>query len=45
MPVQNSNSKISARPELDTNLPQILITATFDTRPPQKNKKIKNSQN
>ena len=30
MPVQNSNSKISARPDLATQLLQILIPTTFD---------------
>ena len=30
MPVQNSNSKYSARPDLATNLVQILISTTFD---------------
>ena len=30
MPVQNSNFKISARPDLATNLLQILIPATFN---------------
>ena len=29
MPVQNSNSKISARPDLATNLLQFLIPTTF----------------
>ena len=31
MPVQNSNLKISARPDLATNLLQILIPATFNS--------------
>ena len=31
MPVQNSNFKISARPDLATNLLQILIPAIFDS--------------
>ena len=31
MPVQNSNFKISARPDLATNLIQILIAATFNS--------------
>ena len=31
MPVQNSNFKISARPDLATNLFQILIPATFNS--------------
>ena len=31
MPVQNSNFKISARPDLATNLLQILIPATFNS--------------
>ena len=30
MPVQNSNFKMSARPDLATNLLQILIPATFN---------------
>ena len=29
MPVQRSNSQISARPDLATNLPQILMPTTF----------------
>ena len=31
MPVQNSNFKISARPDLATNLLQILIPATINS--------------
>ena len=31
MPVQNSNSKHSARPDLATYLPQILKATTFDS--------------
>ena len=31
MPVQNSNFKISAHPDLATNLLEILIPATFDS--------------
>ena len=31
MPVQNSNFKISARPDLATNLLQILVPATFSS--------------
>ena len=31
MPIQNSDFKISARPDLATNLPQILITATINS--------------
>ena len=31
MPVQNSNFKISARPDLPTNLLQILIPATINS--------------
>ena len=31
MPVQNSNFKIFARPDLATDLLQILIPATFDS--------------
>ena len=31
MPAQNSNSKISAHPYLDTNLLQILIPTTFSS--------------
>ena len=31
MPVQNSNFKISARPDLATDLLQILIPATFNS--------------
>ena len=31
MPVQNSNFKISTRPDLATNLLQILIPATIDS--------------
>ena len=37
MPVQNSNSKISARPDLAINLLQILIPTTFGYY----NKKVK----
>ena len=31
MPVQNSNSKISARPDIATQLLQIIILITFDS--------------
>ena len=31
MPVQNSNFKLFARPDLATNLPQILIPTIFDS--------------
>ena len=31
MPVQNSNSKNSAHPDLDTNLLQFLILTTFNS--------------
>ena len=31
MPVQNSNSKFSARPDLDTKQLQLLILTTFNT--------------
>ena len=31
MPVQNSNSQISARPDLATNLPHILLPTTFNS--------------
>ena len=38
MPVQNSNFKISARPDLATDLFQILIPATFNSLLYQKGK-------
>ena len=38
MSVQNSNSKISVRPDLATHLPQILIPVTFNNLVCQKGK-------